>query len=151
MNPSFPQVALAILCQEGNFLLQLRDDLPNILYPGHWGFFGGHLEPGENPLEGLKRELREEIGYEVVAPQLFDCYTEYEVMRYIYFAPLTISVDQLVLREGQDLALVSPDSIRQGSCYSHKINQIRPLGDIHQKILLDFLASNFAGNPQIRI
>lgn len=134
-------VALAILCQQGKFLLQLRDDLPNIPYPGHWALFGGHLEALETPLEALKRELLEEIGHQVVAPQLFDCYTEDQVMRYVYFAALTETVDQLVLQEGQDLALVSPDVIGQGNCYSPKIDQIRPIGAIHQQILLEFLAS----------
>lgn len=33
-----PKVALAILHQDGKFLMQLRDDNPDILYPGHWGF-----------------------------------------------------------------------------------------------------------------
>jgi len=50
-------VALAILEQDGRFLMQLRDDIPTILYPGVWGLFGGHLEAGESPEIGLKREL----------------------------------------------------------------------------------------------
>lgn len=33
------QVAIAILYRPGQFLLQLRDDIPGILYPAHWGFF----------------------------------------------------------------------------------------------------------------
>jgi hypothetical protein len=41
-----PQVAIAILYRQDQFLLQLRDNIPNIAYPGHWGFFGGHLDPG---------------------------------------------------------------------------------------------------------
>jgi len=57
-------VALAILEQDGRFLMQLRDDIPTILYPGVWGLFGGHLEAGESPEIGLKRELKEEINYE---------------------------------------------------------------------------------------
>ncbi|MEB3314276.1 MAG: NUDIX domain-containing protein, partial [Cyanobacteriota bacterium] len=41
-----PEVAVAILYQSNQVLLQLRDDHPGIIYPGQWGFFGGHLEPG---------------------------------------------------------------------------------------------------------
>lgn len=48
-------VALAILYQGDRVLMQLRDDYPHILYPGHWGLFGGHLEPEEVPLEGVRR------------------------------------------------------------------------------------------------
>ena len=41
-----PAVALAMLEREGRWLLQLRDDIDSIIYPGHWGLFGGHLDPG---------------------------------------------------------------------------------------------------------
>ena len=40
-----PAVALAMLQREGQWLLQLRDDIDSIIYPGHWGLFGGHLDP----------------------------------------------------------------------------------------------------------
>lgn len=133
-------VALAILQQKGKFLMQLRDDLPYIACPGQWTLFGGHLEPGEIPIQGLKRELLEEIGYQVVAPQLFRCYTGDQLIRYIYSARLTVCVEQLVLSEGQDLALVTSDDIRSGSYYSSKIDQVRSFGQFHQQILLEFIA-----------
>ncbi len=134
-------VAIAILEGEGKFLLQLRDDLPHILYPGHWGLFGGHIEPGETPEQGLKRELWEEISYEVVAPQLFRCYTGDQIVRYVYYSPLTVPVQNLIQKEGQDLALVAPDEIARGHCFSQKIGQFRPLGQFHQQIMLDFVRS----------
>jgi len=36
-----------------------------------WGVPGGFLEAGEQPLEALKRELREEIGVEVETAEIF--------------------------------------------------------------------------------
>ncbi len=36
-----------------------------------WGLPGGFLEAGEQPLEALKRELREEIGVEVETAEIF--------------------------------------------------------------------------------
>ena len=42
-------VALAMLQRDGRWLLQLRDDIDTIIYPGHWGLFGGpvpELESG---------------------------------------------------------------------------------------------------------
>jgi 8-oxo-dGTP pyrophosphatase MutT (NUDIX family) len=48
---------------DGRYLMQFRDVLPGVFYPGHWGCFGGALEAGETPREGLMREVQEEIGY----------------------------------------------------------------------------------------
>jgi 8-oxo-dGTP pyrophosphatase MutT (NUDIX family) len=46
----------------GLYLLQERDDIPGIWYPGHFALFGGAIEAGETPLAALRRELVEEIG-----------------------------------------------------------------------------------------
>jgi 8-oxo-dGTP pyrophosphatase MutT (NUDIX family) len=59
--PSDAAVALIVL-DDGRYLLQLRDQKPRIFYPGHWGLFGGAMEPGETPKAALIRELREELG-----------------------------------------------------------------------------------------
>ena len=58
-------VAIAILHQDNKFLMQLRDDIPTIWYPGYWGFFGGHIELGETPEIAVGREVMEEINYEM--------------------------------------------------------------------------------------
>ncbi|MFM6057653.1 MAG: NUDIX hydrolase, partial [Microcystis aeruginosa] len=97
-------VALAILEQDGRFLMQLRDDIPTILYPGVWGLFGGHLEAGESPEIGLKRELQEEINYEAPSLRYFRSYNDDNLSRYLYHVPLTVALEKLVQTEGQDLA-----------------------------------------------
>ncbi len=138
--PSSPRrVALAILHQNGQFLMQLRDNIPTILYPDRWGFFGGHLEEEETPEVGIKREVLEEISYHLENPILFGRFVDELALRYIFPAPLTFSIDELELHEGADLGLVSPDAVRQGECYSSKLDKVSPLGDIHRKILLDFM------------
>ena len=133
-------VAVAILYQDKKFLMQLRDDIPGILYPGCWGLFGGHLEPGETPETGLKRELEEEINYNLISPIKLGCYNDEKVIRHVYHAPFKVSLEALTLNEGWDLNLVSLQDIQRGSCYSTKAGQERPLGAIHQYILLDFVA-----------
>ncbi|MBE9128621.1 MULTISPECIES: NUDIX hydrolase [unclassified Coleofasciculus] len=133
------EVAIAILYRSGGFLMQLRDDVPGIIYPGCWGFFGGHIDPGETPEEGVRRELQEEIGYDPPRLEKFDCYRDSNVIRHIFHAPLTVELEQLVLAEGWDMGLVMPEQIKAGSCYSQKAGHVRPLGSPHQRILLDFL------------
>jgi len=64
-------VAALILVESEGYLMQLRDPHPDIWYPGHWGLFGGGVEPGEEPLAALARELREELELEVETAALF--------------------------------------------------------------------------------
>lgn len=69
MTPAF--AAALITDQHGRYLLQLRDDKPDILHPGAWGLFGGGIEPGETPDQAVRRELTEEIGLVPSAPEFF--------------------------------------------------------------------------------
>jgi 8-oxo-dGTP pyrophosphatase MutT (NUDIX family) len=64
-------VAALILVESDGYLMQLRDPRPEIWYPGHWGLFGGGVEPGEEPLAALARELGEELELEVETAALF--------------------------------------------------------------------------------
>lgn len=134
-------VAIAILYRQGQFLLQLRDNIPGIVYPGYWGFFGGHIEPDETPAKALKRELIEEISYTAPVLSEFGRYPDPEIVRHVYHGPLNVSVQELILKEGWDLALWTPEEIQQGERYSPRAEQVRPLGPPHQQILLDFLGS----------
>lgn len=139
MNSKPVEVAIAILHTSDRFLMQLRDNIPGIIYPGCWGFFGGHLDPGETPEAAVKRELLEEIGYAPPVVSKFGCYSDPQVLRHVFHAPLTVELSQLVLNEGWDMGLLTSEEIRAGSCYSQKAEQVRPLGHPHQQILLDFL------------
>jgi 8-oxo-dGTP pyrophosphatase MutT (NUDIX family) len=136
-----PEVAIAILYQGDRFLLQLRDDIPTIAWPGHWAFFGGHLEPGEDPDTAVYRELQEEIGYDAPQLELFKRSESETVVRHVYHGPLAVPVESLVLTEGLDLGLWSVDDIHRGKRYSARAEEERPLGPPHQQILLSFLGS----------
>lgn len=140
MDNSKPvEVAIAILYSSDRFLMQLRDNIPGIFYPGHWGFFGGHLDPGETPEAAVKRELWEEISYSPPWVSEFGCYSDAKVLRHVFHAPLTVELEQLVLKEGWDMGLLTPEQIKAGRCYSQKADQVRPIGAPHQQILLEFI------------
>lgn len=144
-----PKVAIAILHQGDRFLMQLRDDIPGIVYPGHWALFGGHLEPGETIDTAIQRELSEEIGYN--PPQLnpFGCYSDTQVIRYVYQGVLPVTLEELVLKEGWDMDWLTVDDIVQGKHYSERANQVRPLGKPHQQILLEFIAKQNKSYPSL--
>ena len=103
----------------GRFLLQLRDDKPDIENPGRWGSFGGQAESRETPEEGFQREMEEELGWRPRTYALYDA-VPYRTLRegdtrrqliYIYAAAVDVPVDSLVLGEGQAMAFFAPDEL----------------------------------------
>ncbi|MER3432775.1 MAG: NUDIX hydrolase [Leptolyngbya sp. ERB_1_1] len=136
------EVAIAILYQQNQFLLQLRDNIPKIAYPGHWGLFGGHIELDELPEIAVVRELQEEICYSPTDVVKFGIYEDDRALRHVFAAPLTVGIADLTLLEGWDLGLFTRSEIERGERFSDRANQIQPLGAIHQRILLDFINKN---------
>jgi 8-oxo-dGTP diphosphatase len=57
-----------------NLLVFLRDDKPDIPFPNHWDFFGGHIEAGESPEQALVREVKEELGLDLRHWEFLRCY-----------------------------------------------------------------------------
>jgi mutator protein MutT len=71
LNPADPRplihvVAAAVLDAAGRVLIAQRPAGKHLA--GGWEFPGGKLEPGEERLAGLARELREELGIRIEAP-----------------------------------------------------------------------------------
>jgi 8-oxo-dGTP pyrophosphatase MutT (NUDIX family) len=64
-------VAAIIVVDRAGYLLQLRDNKPEIFFPGHWGLFGGAIDPGEDAEAALGRELDEELGLAGFAARRF--------------------------------------------------------------------------------
>ncbi len=132
------QVAIAILYQADRYLLQLRDPLPTIVYPGQWGLFGGHLEVNETPEEAVWREIQEEISYRPPALTRFTRHEDPSVVRYVFEGELTVPLTALNLQEGWDFGLLTLDQIQAGEAYSPVAQKVCPLGIVHRQLLLDF-------------
>ncbi len=118
-----PQNAAAAIIQIGNgqFLMQRRDDIPNIIFPNHLGLFGGVLEAGEDYSQALIRELAEEIGININPQRLqyhtrvtydFNCVGKGIVDRVYYCLTLQKREPaQLVLGEGREMEILTATEI----------------------------------------
>lgn len=129
------QIAVAVLEQEGRWLLQLRDDIPGIIFPGTWGLFGGHLDPGETPEQGLRRELLEEIGWRAEGLSPWFEHRDPQRVLHVFRGGLTVALADLRLSEGQDMALASRQDMESGQVWSPKLGEPRPLAPSLQRAL----------------
>ena len=68
-------IVTGILKDNDLYLVVKRNDNDD-LFPGAWEFPGGHIEVNETIFEGLKRELKEEIGYELVDKPIITNYSD---------------------------------------------------------------------------
>ena len=121
------EVAIAMIECDGRWLLQLRDDIEGILYPGQWALFGGHLDLGETPEVALRRELEEEINWagSDLAPW-FEL-NDGQRIRHFFRGPLEVPFGSLTLLEGQDMVLAELDELLTGSIWSQKCHGKRSL------------------------
>jgi 8-oxo-dGTP diphosphatase len=109
----FRSAAVFLVNGQGELLLRLRDDRPDILHPNCWDVIGGLLEPGETPEEALLRETREEIGLDL---QDFGFWRVHEgriTTFYLFHAPLAEPAESLLLTEGQEVRFLAPDDVQQ--------------------------------------
>ena len=60
MNNCIKMVCIIFYDELGRVLLHNRDDAPE-----YWALLGGGIEDGESPTEAIRRELWEELGFEV--------------------------------------------------------------------------------------
>ena len=70
------RIVLTGILKDNDDLLFVKRSENDDLYPGEWEFPGGHLENGETLKDGLKRELFEEIGFNLEINPIITHYTD---------------------------------------------------------------------------
>jgi len=113
------EIACAILVDtSGRFLLQQRDNVPGIVYPGKIGLFGGHREGTETFMQCVVREIHEETSH-FVPPGRFEHLTTYEgidpevnggTVYGEFFVARDLPAECLVITEGA-LRIIKPDEL----------------------------------------
>ncbi len=123
-----------------SYLLQLRDFKSSIIYPGHWGSFGGAIEEGESPSSALGRELLEEIGY---SPETLNFHREIDIDKHrlnihIFYSSLSVSLAKLDLMEGVDMGLFTIKEILSKNLYSAKLKKAFPIVPLLSELFDEF-------------
>lgn len=65
--------ATALIIKDSKILLVKRSIRPKL---GYWDIPGGFLKEGEEPIRGLKREIKEELGIEIFKIRFLDIYLD---------------------------------------------------------------------------
>ena len=110
------KIALVILEQQnGDIVLQLRDDKPTIAHPNHWALFGGKIEAGEQPKQAALREIVEELFIQL-QPQRLTFLQKFELEpqkeHFLFHYPMEDELQQAKLTEGQRFQCWEPDEIQ---------------------------------------
>ena len=68
------RIGLALLIVDDEVLLFKRSEHPDDINPGMYGMVGGHVKDSETPLEGTKREAKEEADLDLTKLKYLDNY-----------------------------------------------------------------------------
>jgi 8-oxo-dGTP diphosphatase len=74
-------ISLGLIQHEDKLLLTRRFDLEHPQWHQRWEFPGGKIQPQENPLEALHREIMEETGLTINTPRLLGVHTHFWQIR----------------------------------------------------------------------
>lgn len=85
-------------------LLLLRDDIPEIPWPGMWDIPGGHVEENETPDVCIVREMEEEMGLHIAGHRLFSVVEFEDRIEYVYWMSVELDIEAIRLTEGQRLS-----------------------------------------------
>jgi 8-oxo-dGTP diphosphatase len=101
----------------GEFALQLRDDIDSLINAGMWSIFGGHIEAGEIPIDAAIREISEELTVDLSRSKLQEI-GKFEIdnkIFYVFHYRVNQEMKNAVLQEGQDWKWCSREEITSGT------------------------------------
>jgi len=146
------EVVVVLPVRDGKLLMQLRDKIDGIDFPGHWGLFGGAIEVADgDPGAAAQRELFEEVGYWAPDMRCLDVKhynlplhieEHRDLVQHSFYCSLAIPPDELELNEGMDWGLFSQAEILSGQLYSQRWK--RPFPVVPNDVMLNVIVRAFA-------
>ena len=139
-NSSYIEISQVIILSDNRYLIQLRDFKPNIIYPGHWGFFAGHWETGETAEAAMRRELQEELRLQ---PQNLNFLGSFIIdgnrRIHAHKCQQNNGLESLTLQEGQEIGAFTKEEIANNTLFSKKFKKYFPISPISAKVFKHFI------------
>ena len=108
-------VGAIVVAPNGHILCQLRDDIPDIHFPGCWiACPGGLVESGETHDEAIRREMKEEFNIKIkdIEPLTkFALEGEYAGSYFVFATKLASPASQVQCNEGQKVEFFPPQEV----------------------------------------
>jgi len=110
-------VSIVVFYDKDKILLQDRKGISK--YGEEFGFFGGHIEEGETPEQALKREIEEELTFQLDNFKFFKKYgpkiysdSPHEVTHFVFLAKIP-RLSLFNQKEGDDMGLFTLDEAKK--------------------------------------
>jgi NADH pyrophosphatase NudC (nudix superfamily) len=106
--------------RDGDFLLHLRDNKPEILFPNYWGLLGDFVNEFESPDRAIVRVVKEKIGFDLKSFNLFSCYNWKWFNVFVYGGLIDVPIQKFNVKDGQLKFFKASELLNLNLAYDYK-------------------------------
>lgn len=129
-------VNIILIDDKKRVLMQLRDNIPNINFPGIWCLPGGAIDEGENDIDAVIRECEEETEYQLKDPKLYKAYP-YTFMEgdpiTAFYTEQYDGKQKIVCHEGEKMVFLTKEQIEKYEMFpTHKETIVEVIDNLNE-------------------